>query len=306
MKKLISILTSSALLTAVSVPSAFAAENGTDYKLVCQQLYGSIYNVTVTNPDGTTYDPAENKNENVPEHVTYIYNAAEVCIDEVAYYEEYKNKSFSTTFETNDKKMTVQNGFPGQVVINDKELTLKNSSSDPNETDYLFEINFRDTSWTFSGDIDYNDDVKIAFVDNGFILKRNPDTSIPTGIDVSRIKSNGTIDNIEVADDFINAVNIDASVESIMVSLDENDSIVLSIDPDKDGVFEAVEKGDANFDGYVSASDASAILRLYSQISTGTTTEVNNYIADYNGDGVVNANDASDVLKRYSEISTAN
>lgn len=239
--------------------------------------------------------------------MTYIDNASEVCIDEVAYYEDYKSKSFSATFETNDKKMVVHNGFPGQVVINDNELTLKNSSSDPDETDYLFEIQFKDTAWTFGGHIDYDDDVKIAFVDNGFILKRNPNTSTSTSIDVSKIKSNGTTSKgIEIADDFINDISIDIAAENIMISLDENDSIVLSIDPDKDGVYQTVEKGDANCDGYIDATDSSAILALYSKLSTGQSSKANNYIADYDGDGVINANDASDVLKKYSEVSTTN
>ena len=317
MKKIISLLTSSALLTTMSaaVVSAEDEENGTDYKLVCTQTYGAVYDITAENPDGTTYNPAENKNDTIPENVTYITNATKVTVDEWALYEDYRNKLYSTVFETNDKKVDIENAFPGQVVIDDNEVTLKNLSSNPIDgTSYLFDLMQKDTDytstkykniqWSFSGKIEYDDEVKVSFVDDGFILKRSPGNSSESSICVNKIIPNGTTDEgITIADDYINLTTVDFSGESLMVTVDENDNVTFSIDPDKDGTYQPAEKGDANFDGKTDASDASVILGIYAETSTSTVSNYN-YIADYNGDGVIDATDASDVLNRYSELAT--
>lgn len=299
MKKLTSILLSSALLTTISASNVFAAETGTDYELILNYYYGSVYNVTATNPDGTTYNPLENRNENLPAYLTYINNATEICIDETAYYEEYKNKLFSIGFNTKNREIDIENEFPGQIVINDKELTVKNSSSEPNEKYYDITIASGEIEWAFYGDLDFDNNVKVNFVDNGLIL--TGDSAVPRKIEMR--EKIGTDEQGNDIWEYEKAIEV---TENVMVSLDENNEIVLSIDPDKDGVYEPVKKGDVNNDGNIDASDASIILDTYSKISIGESTFIYTYAGDYNNDGIINANDATAVLKGYSEVSTNN
>ncbi|MCR4888368.1 MAG: S8 family serine peptidase [Ruminococcus sp.] len=65
--------------------------------------------------------------------------------------------------------------------------------------------------------------------------------------------------------------------------------------------------GDINGDGSVNASDASAALKIYAELSTGKTDFVSASVmknGDVNGDGAVNASDASAILAYYSFLST--
>lgn len=61
--------------------------------------------------------------------------------------------------------------------------------------------------------------------------------------------------------------------------------------------------GDMNNDGAIDASDASAILSTYSDLSIGKETNVSKDVADVNHDGAIDASDASKVLGIYSELS---
>ena len=65
-------------------------------------------------------------------------------------------------------------------------------------------------------------------------------------------------------------------------------------------------KGDYNDDKTVNSSDASAILALYAQESSGVTVEISKDVfvsADVNGDDVINSSDASAILAYYAKIS---
>jgi len=67
------------------------------------------------------------------------------------------------------------------------------------------------------------------------------------------------------------------------------------------------EVGDVDLDGVVDSSDASLVLRHYSQTLTGGGGTLKKAIFDYsdfNGDGVIDASDASGILKLYAERST--
>lgn len=57
--------------------------------------------------------------------------------------------------------------------------------------------------------------------------------------------------------------------------------------------------GDTDSDGTIDASDSSAILSAYADISSGKTSEIDTDIYDFNGDGKVNSGDASEVLNYY-------
>lgn len=64
--------------------------------------------------------------------------------------------------------------------------------------------------------------------------------------------------------------------------------------------------GDINKDGAVDSSDASEVLMLYAQVSTGggdISDEIKS-VADINGDGLVDSSDASLILEYYAYVST--
>lgn len=68
-----------------------------------------------------------------------------------------------------------------------------------------------------------------------------------------------------------------------------------------------IKLGDVNRDNIIDASDASAILSIYSLTSTGNEKEITDnefYSGDVNGDGSVDASDASIILSYYSFVST--
>ncbi|MDE5945782.1 MAG: hypothetical protein K2G63_00540 [Oscillospiraceae bacterium] len=65
--------------------------------------------------------------------------------------------------------------------------------------------------------------------------------------------------------------------------------------------------GDANDDGIIDASDASFVLSLYTQSSSGVViefTEKQSIACDVNQDGVIDASDASSILSYYAMSST--
>lgn len=64
--------------------------------------------------------------------------------------------------------------------------------------------------------------------------------------------------------------------------------------------------GDSNKDGMVNASDATEVLKYYSELSTGGNVWANDKtkLADMDGDGMVDSSDASYILSYYSVAST--
>ncbi len=64
--------------------------------------------------------------------------------------------------------------------------------------------------------------------------------------------------------------------------------------------------GDINKDGVVDSSDASEILMLYAQVSTGgdDVSDETKAVADINDDGLVDSSDASLILEYYAYVST--
>lgn len=98
-------------------------------------------------------------------------------------------------------------------------------------------------------------------------------------------------------------------VKSVLIKYDEEiDRAMLWFDKDEDGIYESpIQKGDANTDGVIDASDASSILASYAELSSGRidfAVRCNPYICDYNGDNQLNASDASEVLAYYADISS--
>lgn len=62
--------------------------------------------------------------------------------------------------------------------------------------------------------------------------------------------------------------------------------------------------GDADHDGYITAVDASIILRESAQIATGNYPSMELYYLDMNHDGVVTSADASMALREYLRVAT--
>ena len=95
------------------------------------------------------------------------------------------------------------------------------------------------------------------------------------------------------------------SDNEVMISLNEEEKLNLSIDPDNDGIFDTpVQKGDFNSDGIIDGRDATAILTQYAKdsVQTGPLSSFWFY-GDYNNDGILDARDASDVLTYYAKSS---
>ncbi len=66
-------------------------------------------------------------------------------------------------------------------------------------------------------------------------------------------------------------------------------------------------RGDVDFDGFIDATDASAVLKYYADISTGTATDVTDeflYAADFDEDGEINSSDSSGILRYYALAAT--
>ena len=68
------------------------------------------------------------------------------------------------------------------------------------------------------------------------------------------------------------------------------------------------ETGDVDFDGMVTAADASQVLHYYSQLSVDeevslVTESMMQYMADCNVDGIVDSVDASAILAAYAQNS---
>lgn len=65
--------------------------------------------------------------------------------------------------------------------------------------------------------------------------------------------------------------------------------------------------GDVNLDSYIDSSDASLILGIYAELSTGRTPEITSEqltVADLNSDSMIDSSDASLVLSYYAYTST--
>ncbi len=84
----------------------------------------------------------------------------------------------------------------------------------------------------------------------------------------------------------------------------ERESLNVRVVDDTDGKYAL---GDSTGDGYVDASDASYILSVYSEFSTGKEPVLLNeerYAMDINSDNMIDASDASSVLGYYAYLST--
>ena len=121
------------------------------------------------------------------------------------------------------------------------------------------------------------------------------------------------MDTLTLAKDSKLEFRIEPLSRDLLLTYDEENQKILGfIDKDEDDVYETeIQYGDTDCDGILDAYDASAILSIYSDLSTYCTEEQPNYhmeyvniFADFNGDGLIDASDASGVLEKYAENAT--
>ncbi|MCM1132868.1 MAG: hypothetical protein NC340_05305 [Ruminococcus flavefaciens] len=102
---------------------------------------------------------------------------------------------------------------------------------------------------------------------------------------------------------------LEPSAGSILIKYDEDiENVRVFIDKDKDDVYETeIQNGDMNCNGSFDATDASAILSIYSELSINDNFPefYINRFSDSNGDGIIDSRDASDILMKYAKNSTS-
>jgi hypothetical protein len=98
-----------------------------------------------------------------------------------------------------------------------------------------------------------------------------------------------------------------SSENNVLVTVNEEQKIVCYIDDNNDGVYDfPVQKGDANYDGVIDASDASAVLAHYARLSTSSENiGSDTHTMDFDSSGSVDSADASMILKHYAEVQTS-
>ena len=98
-----------------------------------------------------------------------------------------------------------------------------------------------------------------------------------------------------------------SSENNVLVTVNEEQKIVCYIDDNNDGVYDSpVQKGDANYDGVIDASDASAVLAHYARLSTSSENLASDtHTMDFDSSGNVDAADASMIIKYYADIQTS-
>lgn len=97
------------------------------------------------------------------------------------------------------------------------------------------------------------------------------------------------------------------SDNNVLVTVNDEHRLVCYIDDNNDGVYDSpVQKGDANYDGAINASDASAVLAHYARLSTSSENiGSDTHTMDFDSSGIVDATDASMILAHYSDVQTS-
>lgn len=91
-----------------------------------------------------------------------------------------------------------------------------------------------------------------------------------------------------------------------MYQEDYNINLTSGYDCKVDSEENEITVGDVNKDGSIDASDASEVLSIYSQLSSGEIDELDSEMikrADVNNDGMIDASDSSSILSYYSMLS---
>jgi len=188
----------------------------------------------------------------------------------------------------------------GKEVVFDKKGYVSVSGETANYSIGMLLNDDHPTDWFFVGvSGEGADKAEMEKVENGYILKAD---------NLNNVKVEALNRNVDISTRFSTDYN-----KALIYEIDE-ETIGIAIDTDDDGTYEtAVETasasgspGDINGDGVVDSSDASEVLMLYAQVSTGgdDVSDETKAIADINGDGLVDSSDASLILEYYAYVST--
>jgi len=207
--------------------------------------------------------------------------------------------------------------YNGTVDIEDNLIAIENKSDESvisyvqlrlNDDTYGFSPYFL---WSFDGNI--TDDFSMEIVENGILLKSTdridmtvvPERYVLDDDGKLQYTTNSVVTSYPAPEHNYCYINSD---NDVLITIDDTDKIVCYIDDNGDEIYDVeVVKGDANYDGVINASDASAVLAHYAKLSTSSKripTDV--FTMDYNQDNIVDASDASLILSYYSEVQTKN
>jgi len=150
--------------------------------------------------------------------------------------------------------------------------------------------------WSFLGDI--SKDIEAEIMDEGILLQAEDEISMI--VSTTYYEPNGVTAPVtfkEAGAGYIKSKN------NVLVKASE-DGLSYFIDDNDDGAYDTpVEQGDADFDGKLDSTDASAILQIYSDSMTGSESLEDKYykICDRNEDGIIDSADATEVLEVYAK-----
>lgn len=200
--------------------------------------------------------------------------------------------------------------YNGTIDINDNLIKIKNTGEKPytsytqirmNDGTYNFSPYFR---WSFDGNI--TDDFSMEIVDNGILLKSTdridmtvvPERYVLDDDGKLQYTTNSVVTSYPAPEHNYCYINSD---NDVLITIDDTDKIVCYIDDNGDEIYDVeVVKGDANYDGVINASDASAVLAHYAKLSTSSKRiPTDAYTMDYNQDDIVDASDSSLILSYY-------
>ena len=157
-------------------------------------------------------------------------------------------------------------------------------------SEYLFDMVFNDgylcTDWYQMSVSGTADTASLQKTEDGYVL---------TADNLEEIKVNAKNDTVTAA------LSFSADADSVLLYEIDEYTIGAAIDTDGDGSYETTVAqsdylGDVNRDGSIDATDAAAVLKMASEIGSGSQVE-NNTAADVNADGSINALDAAFILQ---------
>jgi len=278
-------------LPCMNISNATAADNDSMLNYRFDSMGKTIVYEMNVNYQGDILSFAGNKdNKNIPSMNTDSISLTMKSLPSMAGMEN-SDEGLALKIQSADEKWRGNIGLfnadcKADISKTENTISIEKTGTNDKNLMFWFDLGNSDNICSFEGET--SDKISLKIQDDNSVL-----------ITGQKLNLTGWVG--ESKDDSSNGFLIDA-VESVLIK----DSKIL-IDPDKDGVYTEVQKGDICSDGNIDASDASKILARYAQISSNGISSknyLNDDIADYNGDGVINASDASAVLAYYAKLSS--
>lgn len=280
----------------------------TDLSDICSIELGSGNDTEffVTKADGTEYEPDISMTFGAPSGVRFGFEGTKIRFR--------RNDEYSAASSMRQTQKLWSHGFLNKknaiLEMTDNKVSLTTSTGDTEERQFIIQLRLNEGYYNISdpysyGFTGYASDVYSEITDDGIILGGK--NKIKSEFYIEFVDKNADFKEWDISDDdeYVQQHIIISGGSDVLMKFDDNKELQILIDSDDDGVYDTpVEKGDANSDGKIDASDASEILAGYAETSSGQTAYINENIADYNGDGTIDASDASAVLEYYAKISS--